>query len=68
MNVEIKDYPQLRQICWNRHDNAVVDGADALALYERNWRFVDQDAITRREKALVKLLADKFGNGCLLVA
>ncbi len=68
MNVVVKNYPQLRQLCWNRPDDAVVDGEVALALYERNWRFVQQDEITPDEQALLDMLVAKYGNGHLLVA
>lgn len=68
MNVRVNTYPQLRQLCWNRPDDAVVDGETALALYERNWRFVDQEAITTREQKLLDCLVAAYGNGHLLVA
>lgn len=68
MNVTVKQYPQLRQLCWNRPDDAVVDGETALALYERNWRFVDQEAITPRERKLLDLLVATHGGGLMLTA
>lgn len=66
MNVKVNQYPELRQLCWNRPHDAVVDGATALALYERNWRFVDRDAIIPREKKLLERLVAAHGNGHLL--
>lgn len=68
MNVRVNKYPQLRQLCWNRPDDAVVDGETALALYERNWRFVDHDAIIPREQKLLDRLVAEYGNGHLLAA
>jgi len=68
MNVRVNQYPQLRQLCWNRPDDAVVDGETALALYERNWRFVDRDAIPAREQTLLNRLVAVHGNGHLLPA
>lgn len=68
MNVRVKQYPQLRQLCWSRPDDAVVDGETALALYERNWRFVDQEAITPRERKLLDLLVATHGGGLMLTA
>lgn len=68
MNVSVNQYPQLRQLCWNRPDDAVVDGETALALYERNWRFVDHDAITPLEQKLLDRLVAVHGNGHLLAA
>lgn len=68
MNVRVNQYPQLRQLCWNRPDDAVVDGETALALYERNWRFVDRDAITPHEQGLLDHLVAVYGNGHFLAA
>ncbi|WP_133240374.1 hypothetical protein [Pararhodobacter oceanensis] len=54
-------YLQLRQLCWNRPDNEVVDGESALALYERNCRLVDQDAITPEEQGLLHCFVAEHG-------
>ena len=40
------DFPQLKLLCWNRHDDYITR-ADALALYEGNWRFINENAIVR---------------------
>tara|TARA_E500000318_G_C3527122_1_gene198910 strand:+ start:227 stop:430 length:204 start_codon:yes stop_codon:yes gene_type:complete len=66
MQIIVKDYPQLHMLCWNRSDNALLDEDEALALYERNWRFIDQETVTVRERALINVLAKKHGG--LLVA
>jgi hypothetical protein len=68
MNVRVNRYPQLRQLCWNRPDDTVVDGETALALYERNWRFVDREAITPRERKLLDRLVAAHGDGLMLTA
>lgn len=68
MNVRVNKYPQLRQLCWNRPHDAVVDGATALALYERNWRFVDRDALPPCERMLLNRLVALHGNGHFLAA
>lgn len=46
MRIPVNRYPQLQGLCWNRPADAIVDGPEALALYERNWRFVDVPALT----------------------
>lgn len=68
MNVHLNEYPQLRQLAWNRPDDAVVDGETALALYERNWRFVDVDAFSAHERDLLRDLIQVHGNGHFLAA
>ncbi|MBK5052901.1 hypothetical protein IQ289_31450 [Burkholderia sp. R-70006] len=65
--VRIADYPQLRLIAWNRPDGAEIDAADALALYETNWRFIDLASMDDRERELIERLANEFGNGILNV-
>ena len=65
--VRISDYPQLRQISWHLAGLDQVTPADALRIYERNWRHVDQQAMDVHEQALVRHLVENYGNGTLLV-
>ncbi|RKR02924.1 hypothetical protein [Maricaulis maris] len=67
MQVRVKDYPQLEQLCWNRPADAVLDGADALAIYERNWRFVVPEALTVDERRMLDTLVARYGNGAMNV-
>lgn len=67
MQVRFKDYPQLRDLCWNRPDDTVLDGADALAIYERNWRFVVLEELTAKERRLLDTLVADYGAGVLNV-
>ena len=67
MQVLVENYAQLRDLCWNRPTDTVLDGRDALAIYERNWRFVDRDALTEAEQALLDRLVARYGNGVLNV-
>ena len=64
--VNVDDYPNLALIAWNRHDR-VIEDAEALALYEANWRFVDVSSLSSAEKALIDRLVVELGNGVLLV-
>lgn len=67
MNIRVEQYPQLRDLCWNRPANTILEGEDALALYERNWRFIDADRLTQEEQALLDMLVARYGNGVLNV-
>jgi len=40
MMVDIDAWPTLRELAWNRASR-FIPAAEALALYERNWRHVD---------------------------
>ena len=67
MQVRVENFTQLRGLCWNRPANTVLDGRDALAIYERNWRFIDKEALDREERNLLDRLVARYGNGVLNV-
>ena len=66
-SIRLEDHPQLARLTWQRHGVTEVTPAEALSLYERNWRHVDPDRMEPRERALVQALAAAFGGGRLLV-
>lgn len=67
--IRLGDYPQLKRLAWQRADvtTATITAKDALALYERNWRHVDREAMDDRERELVARLVEDLGAGRLLV-
>ena len=65
--IRLNKFPELRQLAWNRPGNEWIDEHDALALYERNWRYVDKDHMTPEERALLQHLVAKHGGGILHV-
>lgn len=67
MQLRLADYPQLKLIAWNRREDDLVDGEEALALYERNWRFVDEAALEHKERRLIECLVRQYGHGVLNV-
>ena len=64
--VDIRKFPNLGMLCWNRAGNLITD-RDAFGLYERNWRFVDTKNLDPEEQDLIRRLTDKYGNGVLNV-
>lgn len=68
MKIETSHYPQLWLLCWSRPGNPVLDGQEAFDLYERNWRFVDTEALEDGERGLIALLTARYGNGIMLAA
>ncbi|MEQ8692190.1 MAG: hypothetical protein RIC89_15305 [Pseudomonadales bacterium] len=60
--VEIADFPQLHQLCWNLHTEFLTR-ADALAIYERNWRLVDQQTLEPAEREFIAELIEDLGDG-----
>jgi transcriptional regulator with XRE-family HTH domain len=65
--IRLAEYPQLKKLAWQRRRVDRLTPTDALALYERNWRHLDREALTRRERELIRLLVDALGGGRLLV-
>ena len=63
MQLPITEYPQLKLIAWNRQDGDLIEEDEALALYERNWHYVDQAHLTDKEQQLINRLVKEFGNG-----
>jgi hypothetical protein len=67
MKVRLADYPQLQLIAWNRRSQVEIDGQEAFALYEANWRFVDPQTLVPQERDLIRELMSAFGLGLLNV-
>lgn len=64
--INIDDYPELTLLSWNRAIR-LIEEEDALALYERYWRFVTPSLLTEKEIDLLVRLATEYGNGVLAV-
>ena len=64
--VEVRKFPNLQLLCWNRGDEFLT-AQDAFGLYERNWRFVDTNAMPDGERDLIRRLTEKYGKGILNV-
>jgi len=62
------EFPELNALVWNRNPALPIPADEVFALYERNWRFVDRDHLTRHEQRLIQQLTDEYGHGCMLTA
>lgn len=58
--VRLADYPQLRDLAWNRVDD-FIPAKEAFQLYERNWRLLDLALLDERERKLIARLKAEFG-------
>ena len=64
--IPLQDYPQLRQLAWQVSDaRHSLAPHEALALYTREWRYVDVDALPDGELMLLRALAKAFGQPVL---
>lgn len=59
--IHLADYPQLKQLAWQVHGTEELTPAEALSIYERNWRHVDVQALEPRERQLVDALRIGLG-------
>jgi transcriptional regulator with XRE-family HTH domain len=66
-SIRISDYAQLRQLSWHLAGLDEIAPKDALSIYERNWRHIDQQAMDKHEQALISHLVERYGHGALLV-
>ena len=65
--IRIAEYPQLKAIAWNRRDDSTIGEEEALALYERNWRYVDVAALEPKERLFIDRLIQTIGKGVFFV-
>ncbi len=66
-SIPLANYPQLNQLAWHISGVDAITPEDALNLYERNWRHVDQQVMDEHEKTLVRHLVERYGHGAMLV-
>ena len=59
--IRIKDYPQLKALAWQLKDDEYITEAEAMAIYERNKRFLDLNQIQASERKLMERLANTRG-------
>ena len=65
--IRLADYPQLKGLAWHIAALETITPNEALSLYERNWRHLDQSQLKPHEQALIDQLIATVGKGHLLV-
>ncbi len=60
--VRLADYPQLKQLAWQLQGTDALTPAEALSLYERNWRHLDSAALEPHERQLIDALRTALGD------
>lgn len=58
--IQLMDYPQLKQIAWQAQRIDTLSPLEAWDIYERNWRHVDEAALTVHERQLIDALRIAF--------
>ncbi len=65
--IRLAEYPQLQRLAWQYQGATEVTAAEALNLYERNWRHLEQGALAPHERALIQSLVAGLGGSRPLV-
>ena len=65
--IRLADYAQLERLAWQYQGATEIAPAEALNLYERNWRHIEQAALAPHERALIHSLVASLGGSRLLV-
>lgn len=63
VRIHLQDYPELKRLAWHVHGVNDLTPAEALGIYERNWRHLDVTDLTPAERDLIDGLRQVFGNG-----
>jgi len=61
VRIRLAEYPQLKRLAWQVHGTDELSPAEALGIYERNWRHIDLQALEPRERQLVEALRRALG-------
>lgn len=54
--IRLADYPALKQLAWQVQGVDELTPREALGIYERNWRHLDETALLPREQHLIEAL------------
>lgn len=60
--VRLADFPALKQLAWQVQGTDELTPREALGIYERNWRHVDEAALLPHERNLIDALRLAFGS------
>lgn len=61
VRIPLANYPQLQKLAWQIRPTETLRPAEALSIYERNWRHLDLEALEPAERELIEALQDAFG-------
>lgn len=63
VRIQVEKYPQLKKLAWQLKAGAELTPLEALGIYERNARHIDQDALDTSEQHLIHALRMGLGEG-----
>lgn len=60
VKIKLDEYPQLKQLAWHIQGVDFLSPIEALGIYERNARFIEEEKLTDTEKDLMTSLQIAF--------
>ncbi|WP_193387994.1 helix-turn-helix domain-containing protein [Caenimonas sp. SL110] len=54
IRIRLTDYPELKRLAWQLDEEAILSPAEALGIYERNQRHLDEKAMQAPERQLLE--------------
>jgi transcriptional regulator with XRE-family HTH domain len=61
VEIDLAAYPQLATLAWQISSDTRLRPLEAWGIYERNWRHIDQAALTEQERGLIEALERAVG-------
>lgn len=61
--IRLIDYPQLKLLAWQVQGAVTLSPAEAWDIYDRNWRHMNEQALTVHERQLIDALRLAFEGG-----
>jgi transcriptional regulator with XRE-family HTH domain len=61
VEIDLAAYPQLAKLAWQISSDTRLRPLEAWGIYERNWRHLDQAALTEQERRLIEALERAVG-------
>ncbi len=61
VEIDLAAYPQLAKLAWQISSDTRLRPLEAWGIYERNWRHIDQAALTEQERRLIEALERAVG-------
>lgn len=61
LRIPLAEYPQLKQLAWQVQGVDELSPREALGIYERNWRHLDQSQLSVHERSLINALQTVLG-------
>jgi transcriptional regulator with XRE-family HTH domain len=58
--IKIANFPELKKLAWQIKSTAELTPNEAWKIYTRNWRYIDQELLSKMESELIKKLQENF--------